>query len=82
MEPPSSPAGEVSARSTQSSYLLPAASELRALFALALPVALVQVGLMAMGVVDSIMVGHVSAADLAAVALGNLYVFGSCGFGL
>ncbi len=42
---------------------------------LALPVAAVQVGMMFMGVVDTIMVGHFSARDLAAVALGNLYFF-------
>ena len=42
---------------------------------LAIPVATVQVGMMAMGVVDTAMVGRVSPADLAAVALGNLYFF-------
>src|SRR5215203_239642 len=42
---------------------------------LALPVAAVQLGLMAMGVVDTIMVGHVSPVALAAAALGNLYFF-------
>jgi MATE family multidrug resistance protein len=42
---------------------------------LAVPVVIVQVGMMAMGVVDTIMVGHVSAEALAAVALGNLYFF-------
>ena len=42
---------------------------------LALPVALVQLGIMAMGVVDTIMVGHLSPAALAAGALGNLYFF-------
>lgn len=40
---------------------------------LALPMVLVQIGLMSMGVVDTIMVGRVSAEALAAVALGNLY---------
>ena len=40
-----------------------------------LPVAAVQVGMMFMGVVDTVMVGHFSARDLAAVALGNLYFF-------
>jgi MATE family multidrug resistance protein len=60
----------------------PTASELRALLALALPVITVQVGLMAMGVADTIMVGHVSAAALAAVALGNLYFFGAAIFGM
>ncbi len=50
-------------------------SELRATVALAVPVVLVQVGFMTMGTVDTIMVGHVSARVLAAVALGNLYFF-------
>ncbi len=43
------------------------------LLRLAVPVATVQVGLMTMGVVDTVMVGRVSATALAAVALGNLY---------
>ncbi len=51
----------------------PATSDLRELFALAAPVVFVQVGLMTMGVVDTILVGRVSAAALAAVALGNMY---------
>ena len=42
---------------------------------LAVPVVIVQVGMMTMGVVDTIMVGHISAQALAAVALGNLYFF-------
>ena len=42
---------------------------------LAIPVVVVQVGMMAMGVVDTVMVGHISAQALAAVALGNLYFF-------
>lgn len=50
-------------------------SELRALVAIAMPVVVVQVGLMFMGVVDTVMMGHVSANALASVALGNLYVF-------
>lgn len=40
---------------------------------IAVPVVLAQVGLMLMGVVDTLMVGRVSATALAAVALGNLY---------
>ena len=51
------------------------ASEWRALLTIALPVVTVQVGLMFMGVVDTVMVGHVSGNALAAVALGNLYYF-------
>src|SRR3982751_546682 len=50
-------------------------SELRAMVTLALPVVVAQVGLMAMGAVDTVMVGHISAHVLAAVALGNLYFF-------
>ncbi|HVB30594.1 MAG TPA: MATE family efflux transporter [Gemmatimonadaceae bacterium] len=53
----------------------PLRTEFRALVSLALPVVVVQVGLMGMGVIDSIMVGHVSARALAAVALGNIYFF-------
>jgi MATE family multidrug resistance protein len=57
-------------------------AELRALGRLALPIVIVQVGLMFMGVVDTIMVGHVSAAGLGAVALGNLYFFAAAIFGM
>jgi len=49
---------------------------------LALPVVVVQVGQMFMGVVDSLMVGHVSAEALAAVALGNLYFYVVAIFGI
>ena len=49
--------------------------EWRTLLSIALPVVAVQVGIMLMGVVDTIMVGHVSANALASVALGNLYAF-------
>ena len=50
-------------------------AEIPRLLGLAVPVVVVQVGMMAMGVVDTMVVGHVSAKDLAAVALGNLYFF-------
>lgn len=53
----------------------PTPIEVRGILALAMPVVAVQVGMMAMGVVDTMMVGHYSARDLAAVALGNLYFF-------
>lgn len=53
-----------------------------ALLRLALPVVTVQVGMMTMGVVDTLMVGQVSSAALAAVALGNLYFFAFAVFGL
>ena len=55
---------------------LPRREDLRATVRLALPVVLIQVGMMTMGVVDTIMVGHISRQALAAVALGNLYFFG------
>ena len=42
---------------------------------------LVQVGIMAMGFVDTLMVGHVSGEVLAAVALGNIYFFNITIFG-
>jgi MATE family multidrug resistance protein len=49
---------------------------------LALPVVTIQVGMMTMGVVDTIMVGHISPQALAAVALGNLYFFALAVFGM
>jgi MATE family multidrug resistance protein len=55
------------------SMQLPRRTELVAMSRLALPVVVAQVGLMLMGVVDTLMVGRVSAVALAAVALGNLY---------
>jgi MATE family multidrug resistance protein len=54
---------------------VPIPAEFRALVRLTVPVVAVQVGLMFMGVVDTLMVGHLSAQALAAVALGNLYFF-------
>ena len=53
------------------SRLTRAGRELRALLALATPIIFAQVANTAMGVVDTVMAGRVSAADLAAVALGN-----------
>src|SRR5690242_1763681 len=62
--------------------LLPTRRELGELFGLALPVVVVQVGLMTMGTVDSILVGHLSAAALGSVALGNMYFMGLAIFGM
>jgi len=56
-------------------------SELRATIRLAVPVVFVQLGFMTMGVVDTLMVGRLSARMLAAVALGNLYYFNVSIFG-
>jgi MATE family multidrug resistance protein len=66
--------------------MLPRPGELRAMLRLAVPVVLVQVGMMLMGVVDTVMVGHLAPGDsslgLAAVALGHLYFFGIGVFGM
>ncbi len=62
--------------------LAPGRREVSELVRLAVPVAVVQVGMLAMGVADTIMVGHVSAVDLAAVGLGNLYFFTVAVFGM
>jgi MATE family multidrug resistance protein len=43
---------------------------------LALPIVLVNVGMQGQGLVDAIMLGRVSSADLAAGGLGNFYFFG------
>ena len=62
--------------------MIPAPADLKSLVRLAMPVAAVQVGVMLMGAVDTVMVGQVSARDLAAVALGNLYFFLTVSFGI
>lgn len=49
---------------------------------LAVPVVIVQLGQMALGVVDTIMVGHYSAVALASVALGNFYFVTATVFGM
>lgn len=71
------PAGRVPLRAYR-----PERRDVRMLFGLAAPVALVQIGLMSMGAVDTLMVGRVSPTDLAAVAIGNLYFFGMAIFGM
>ena len=60
----------------------PFATSLRTLTALALPIAGVQVGMMLMGVVETVICGHVSPVALAAVALGHLYLFCVLVFGM
>ena len=60
----------------------PERRDLRDLVRLAFPVAVVQIGMMAMGAIDTIMVGRVTPTDLAAVAIGNLYFFGVAVFGM
>jgi multidrug resistance protein, MATE family len=51
----------------------PTRADFRELIALAAPIAAVWVGIMLMGVVDSIMAGHYSALALASIAVGNLF---------
>src|SRR4051812_26026011 len=73
---------ELSAMNADPALTASRPSELRATLRLALPMVLVQVGLMAMGTVDTVMVGHVSGDVLAAVALGNIYFFNVSIFGI
>jgi len=72
----------IASPSLRTSGILPTANELADLLRLAVPVVVVQVGIMLMGVVDSIMVGHLSATALASVALGNMYFMGLAIFGM
>ncbi|HUF65125.1 MAG TPA: MATE family efflux transporter [Gemmatimonadaceae bacterium] len=58
-----------------SSVSKPTRADFRELIGLATPIVAVWVGIMLMGVVDSIMVGRYSAQALAAVAIGNFYFF-------
>ena len=53
----------------------PTGADLSALIRLAFPIVAVQLGLMLMGVVDTAMVGRLSAEALAAVAIANVYFF-------
>lgn len=62
--------------------LVPTRRDMGSVVRLALPVAGVQVGMMLMGVVDTLMVGRVSATHLAAAALGNVYFFAVTCFGM
>jgi MATE family multidrug resistance protein len=61
-------------------FELPHRPDLAAMLRLAIPVVVVQLGMMLMGVVDTMVVGRVSAGALAAVALGNLAIMVVSGF--
>jgi MATE family multidrug resistance protein len=67
---------------TSAHPLRPSRADLRTLAGLAVPVVFVQLGLMAMAVVDTMIVGRLSATALAGVAVANIYLFGLGGFGL
>jgi multidrug resistance protein, MATE family len=56
--------------------------EARKLLALGVPVAITQLGAMTLGVVDTIMVGHVGVLELDASALGNLWIMGTMILGI
>lgn len=56
--------------------------DLRDMAQVAAPVVLINVGIQAMGVVDTLMVGRLGGAAIAAVALGNFYVFNVSVFGI
>jgi len=60
---------------TDLARLRPTVAELREMAQLAGPIVLVNVGLQGMGFVDVLMLGRISATDLAAAALGNFYFF-------
>jgi len=57
-------------------------TELRALLRLGLPVAITQLGMMLLGVVDTMMVGRLGTTTLDAAALGSLWVWGTAVFGI
>lgn len=61
---------------------LPGSSDFRRLATLAIPVVFTQLGLMAMSVVDTLIVGRVSPVALAGVAVGNVYGFSFAMFGM
>ncbi|MCE9600804.1 MAG: MATE family efflux transporter [Gemmatimonadetes bacterium] len=60
---------------TDLARLRPTVAELREMAQLATPIVLVNVGLQGMGFVDVLILGRISAVDLAAAALGNFYFF-------
>lgn len=59
-----------------------AMSEFRALWKLALPIVISQVGFVSMGLVDTLLVGPLGADALSALSLGNTFFFGILIFGL
>jgi MATE family multidrug resistance protein len=68
-----SPRPEFPTAMARTDRLTPFVASLRELMALAVPIVTVQVGIMMIGVTDLVIVGHVSASTLAAVAVGNVY---------
>ena len=65
-----------------SPFELPRRHDLEAMTRLALPVVVVQVGMMLIGVVDTMVVGRLSSEALAAVALGHVAIVAVSSFGV
>ncbi|MBD3855216.1 MAG: MATE family efflux transporter, partial [Acidobacteria bacterium] len=63
-------------------FELPTRRDLDAMMRLALPVVVVQVGMMLIGVVDTMVVGRLSSEALAAVALGHVMLMAVYSFGI
>jgi MATE family multidrug resistance protein len=60
----------------------PLSQEIRRLLSLAAPVVVTQLATMMLGVVDTLMVGHVGVQTLAAAALGHVWTFGTMVFAM
>jgi multidrug resistance protein, MATE family len=56
--------------------------EIRPLVALGVPTALTQLGVMMLGVVDTVMVGWLGVAELGAASLGHVWIFGTLILGM
>jgi len=63
-------------------FKLPHRNDLEAMLRLAVPVVVVQVGMMLLGVVDTMVVGRLSSEALAAVALGHVMIVAVSSFGI
>ena len=63
-------------------FKLPHRDDLQAMLRLAVPIVVVQVGMMLLGVVDTMVVGRLSSEALAAVALGHVMIVAVSSFGI
>ena len=63
-------------------FKLPHRDDIEAMLRLAVPVVVVQVGMMLLGVVDTMVVGRLSSEALAAVALGHVMIVAVSSFGI
>jgi MATE family multidrug resistance protein len=60
----------------------PVRTEIRALLALAVPAAATQLSTMLMGFVDTVLLGHVGVAELAAASIANVWIHGTLFFAM